>query len=152
MQWELPELDFSALPATSKKNCRTHEVRHATKTGGAATYRGSALPELTAAALAGCLADYVSLVPRYTARESKLSLHRNHRIDTASTPLVDQSCSSGWSRQYDHKQRCTSNAFSVEGGNFYSAKVHFRRGGCKCQQRPFAALTSILVLACPHPT
>lgn len=55
MQWELPELDFSALPATSKKNCRTHEVRHATKTGGAATYRGSALLELTAAALAGRL-------------------------------------------------------------------------------------------------
>lgn len=89
MQWELPELDFSALPATSKKNCRTHEVRHATKTGGAATYRGSALLELTAAALAGWLADYVSLVPRYTARESRLFLHQNHPIDAASSPLVD---------------------------------------------------------------
>lgn len=33
MQWELPELDFSALPATSKKNCRTRKVRHATRTG-----------------------------------------------------------------------------------------------------------------------
>lgn len=73
MQWELPELDFSALPATSKKNCRTHEVRHATKTGGAATYRGSAFLELTAAALAGWLADYVSLVPMYPARESRFS-------------------------------------------------------------------------------
>lgn len=31
MQWELPEIFY--LPATSKKNCRPHEVRHATKTG-----------------------------------------------------------------------------------------------------------------------
>lgn len=52
MQWELRELDFSALPATSKKNCRTHEVRHATKTGEL-QLTGVNWFELTAAALAG---------------------------------------------------------------------------------------------------
>lgn len=57
MQWELPELDFFALPATSKKNCRTHEVRHATKTGELQL----AGVELTAAALAGWLSGCLAV-------------------------------------------------------------------------------------------
>ncbi|KAI7775015.1 hypothetical protein LA080_007485 [Diaporthe eres] len=71
-EWELPELDFSALPATSKKNCRTHEVRHATKTGELQL----AGVELTAAALAGSQSVSIGIAASTLHQHRILSFRR----------------------------------------------------------------------------
>lgn len=94
MQWELPELDFSAHPATSKKNCRTHEAQHATKTGklhltGVRADCGRA----------GWLADwlgrlckpylYLSTLPEKESRSARSKPPHGH-------PFDGHSCGSRW--------------------------------------------------------